>query len=223
VHTRGGCRHAWFGNEPTRGPIQSRQGAVPVAAVRAVSIDPVEPSPEPWINCPKPRTFRSGRRRPILSWVPRSEAPHDADGLLFAVTPGKRYVLGGAARHIGSVRRCDHRWKSMGPIPGHIIGGGVTDIAGGRWRRIHQGLATRCPVVVVVVPYERPERRCIPSAVMPERLGDRRMRHRMRRSKPSTRRSGCLVRGKHKRYCAERRDKRPIHSIRHGTHQFVGY
>lgn len=47
------------------------------------------------------------------------------------------------------------------------------------------------------------------------------MGHRMRRSNRSTRccsRPGeCLVRGKHKRYYAEGRDKRRIHSIRHGT------
>ena len=53
------------------------------------------------------------------------------------------------------------------------------------------------------------------------------MGNRMRRSKPSTMRGTrpgeCLVRGKHKRYYAERRDKRPIHSIRHGTYQFGGY
>ena len=52
------------------------------------------------------------------------------------------------------------------------------------------------------------------------------MGNRMRRSKPSTMRGTrpgeCLVRGKHKRYYAERRDKRPIHSIRHGIYQFVG-
>jgi len=61
---------------------------------------------------------------------------------------------------------------------------------------------------------------------MPKRVGDRPMRSRMRRGRPAT--SGCsrpregLVRGKHERCCAERRDKRPIYSIRHGGHQFVG-
>ena len=75
VHTHGGCRHAWFGSEPTRGPIQSRQGAVPVAAVGAVSIDPVEPSPESWITevLDKPlETWNISIRAPtsIPSWVP---------------------------------------------------------------------------------------------------------------------------------------------------------
>jgi hypothetical protein len=63
--------------------------------------------------------------------------------------------------------------------------------------------------------------------VMPERLGEWRTGHRMRRSKPCAGPGSGpgerLIRGKHKRYCAEGRDQRPIHFIRHGTHQFVGY
>jgi hypothetical protein len=41
----------------------------------------------------------------------------------------------------------------------------------------------------------------------------------MRRSRPGK----CLVRSEHKLDCAERGDQRPVHSIRHGTHQLVGY
>jgi hypothetical protein len=38
VHNRRGCRHAGFGKQPTRCQIQSWQGALPPAAVRAVSL-----------------------------------------------------------------------------------------------------------------------------------------------------------------------------------------
>jgi hypothetical protein len=112
----------------------------------------------------------------------------------------------------------------MGPIPGNIIGIGVTDIARCRWRGIRQRFAIRRPVGEV--PCCRPEDPRMASAVMPKRVDDRPMRSRMRRGRPAT--SGCsrpcegLVRGKHERCCTERRDKRPIYSIRHGGHQFVG-
>ena len=98
------------------------------------------------------------------------------------------------------------------------------DIAGCWLRAIHLGFSIRRPVVVG--PDRRPEGPTIVSAVMPERLGHRRMRNRVRRSKPATRRSRpgeCLVRGKQKRNRAERRDKRRIHSIRHDTHQSLVY
>jgi len=42
------------------------------------------------------------------------------------------------------------------------------------------------------------------------------------RTRRSSRSRERLVRGKQQRYCANGRDKRPIHSIRHGTHHFVG-
>ena len=61
---------------------------------------------------------------------------------------------------------------------------------------------------------------------MPKRSGERPMGNRMRRSKRAMNRGSgpreCLVRGQHQRGCAKRRDKRPIHSIRHGTYPFVG-
>jgi len=57
------------------------------------------------------------------------EAPRDIDGLLLAATPGHRYGLGRAARHIGSFRRYGDRRKSMRPIPGDGIGVGVLEIA----------------------------------------------------------------------------------------------
>jgi hypothetical protein len=63
--------------------------------------------------------------------------------------------------------------------------------------------------------------------VMMQRSADWRLESRGWWSKPSTTRDSrigkCLARGKDKRYYTERRDKRPIHSIGHGTHQFVGY
>jgi hypothetical protein len=54
--------------------------------------------------------------------------PHDVYGLLAAVAPRNRYGLGGATRHIRSVRRYDSRRVSMCPIPGNIVGIGVTNI-----------------------------------------------------------------------------------------------
>ena len=157
--------------------------------------------------------------------VPLSVAPHDIDGLLSAVTSGNLYGLRGAARHIGPIRRRDSRRISMGPIPGNIVCIDVMHIAGCRLRTIRDGFAIRWPVEALVArPEEAPY---VVSPVMPKRVGDRRPGNRMRRSKPSAMRRSrpreCLVRGKHKRYCAERRDQRPIHSIRHGTHQYVGY
>ena len=168
--------------------------------------------------------FSQFSRRPISSRVPLSVAPHDTYGLLFAVMPGHRHVLGGAARHIRSLRRRHCRRISMCPVPGNIISICVMDIARCWGRNVDHGFAIRRPVGEV--PYCRPEGPHIVSPVMPERLGAGRMGKRMRRSNPSMRccsRPGeCLVRGKHKRYCAERRDNRPIHSIRHGTHQSFG-
>jgi hypothetical protein len=155
--------------------------------------------------------------------VPLLVAPHDTYGLLFALTPRNRYGLRGAARHIWSFGRYDNRRVSMCPIPGNI-----RRIRG----NIRHGSAIRWPVEAIRWPVEEapfcgPENPYIVSPVMPKRLGDARMGNRMRRSTPSTMRCSrpCegVVRGKHKRYHADRRDKRPIHSIRHGTHQFVGY
>ena len=52
------------------------------------------------------------------------------------------------------------------------------------------------------------------------------MRRRMRRSEPGTGRSARprerLIRGKQERDCADRRDKRPVRTILHDTHHFVG-
>ncbi len=162
-------------------------------------------------------------RRPIPSRVPLSEAPRDIDGLLLAATPRHRHSLGWAARYIGSIRRYGDRRKSMRPIPGDGISVGVLEIAW-RWlRRIYHGLNSRRPVVEA--PYRRPEGPEVVSPVMPERLRRRPVGNRMR-SKPATRRrsgpGGCLVRGKHERRRTERREKRPIHFIGHGTHHFVG-
>jgi len=47
VHNRGGCRHAGFGKQPTRCQIQGSQGALPIAAVGAVSIDPAQRASSP--------------------------------------------------------------------------------------------------------------------------------------------------------------------------------
>lgn len=157
--------------------------------------------------------------------MPLSVAPHDIDGLLSAVTSRNRYGLRGAARHIRPIGRRDSRRISMRPIPGNIVCVGVMHITGCWLRTIADGFAIRWSVVEALA--ARPEGPHIVSPVVPKRVGDRRTGNRMRRSKPSAMRRSrpgeCLVRGKHKRYCAEGRDQRPIHSIRHGTHQFVGY
>ena len=62
---------------------------------------------------------------------------------------------------------------------------------------------------------------------MMQRSADWRLESRMRRSKHSAthdcRIGKCFARGKDKRYCTERRDKRSTHSIGHGTHPFAGY
>ena len=169
-------------------------------------------------------------RRPIPPQVPLSEAPRDIDGLLFAAAPGDRHGLRGAARHMGLFRRGEDRRKSMGPIPGDGICIGVLDIAWRGLRGIYHGFDIRRPLVEAPyprpeAPYPRREGPDIVSPVMPERSGRRPVG--MHRGNPPARpRAGgpgeCLVRGKHKRNRAERRDQRPIRSIRHGTHQFVG-
>jgi hypothetical protein len=150
-------------------------------------------------------------------------APHDGYGLLCAVSPRNRHDLRGAARHVRTLGRYDSRRIPMCPIPGNVICIGVAHIAGRRLPNVYQGLAIRR--IVEKAPYSRQKGSYPVSPVMPER-GQRRMGNRMRGSKHSTARrsrSGeCLVRGKHKRYYAERRDKRPIHFIRHGGYQFVG-
>ena len=152
-----------------------------------------------------------------------SVAPRDVDGLLGAATPGNRYGLRGAARHIGAIRRRDGRRISMGPVPGNIVCVGVTDVVRRRWRSAGHGFAIRW--IVGEVACRRPEGGpTTNSRVMPERLRD--CRTGSRRSRSCARR-GCrprerFVRGKHERYDTDRRDKRPIHSIRHGTHHFVG-
>jgi hypothetical protein len=111
----------------------------------------------------------------------------------------------------------------MHPIPGNIICVGVMHIARHWLREICRGRAIRR---LGEEAFPRPESAYIVSpVVMPQQRGDGRtgkpstMRWSRRHSRPGE----CLVRGKDKRYCAERRDKRPIHSIRHGTHQFAGY
>src|SRR5260370_12306782 len=108
----------------------------------------------------------------------------------------------------------------MRPIPGNIIGIGVTDIVRRRWRSVEHGFAIRW--IVVEAADCRPEGPTN-SPMVPERWSDCRTRH---RSKPCPRRGSRprerLVRGKHERYHTERRDKRPIHSMRHGTYHFVG-
>ena len=97
-----------------------------------------------------------------------SVAPHDTDGLVFAVIPtGNRYGLRGATLHIGSFGRCDNGRISMRPIPGNIRGLRVTDIARYWWRTIDERLAIRWPVGEV--PYSGPENPYIVSPVMPVR------------------------------------------------------
>jgi len=101
--------------------------------------------------------------------VPLSVAPHDTDGLVFAVIPtGNRYGLRGATLHIGSFRRRDSRRISMRPIPGNIRGLRVTDIAWDRRRTIDERLAIRWPGGEVT--YARPENPyIIVSPMMPVR------------------------------------------------------
>jgi hypothetical protein len=155
--------------------------------------------------------------------VPLSVAPHNTYGLLFAVTSGYRDGLCGAAQHIGVFRRRDKRRVSMCPIPRNAI---CIRIARHWLRTICHGFAIRWPTGGVV-PHRRPHAPTVASPVMPARLGERPIGHQMRRTKPSTRRhsrpGGGPVRGKHERYYAEGRDRRPIHFTCHGTYQFVGY
>src|ERR1700751_483015 len=63
-----------------------------------------------------------------------SIAPRDVDDALGAAAArdGDGFVM--AAWHVGMVRRRDHRRKAMGPVPGDVIGGGVTDVVRGRRR-----------------------------------------------------------------------------------------
>src|ERR1700688_3357050 len=178
---------------------------------------PVRDKQTPQIRNLQPRFDAIETEKPLT-------APHDVDGSLFAVAPGNRDALLGAARHIRPVGTRDHRRKAMRPIPGNVIGVGGMRIAG--WRHgIYQGLITRWPVIVSV--HARPEDRAVVSPVMAERPVCRRMEISMRRSERSTlrcyRAGERLVRGQHERYGTERRDQRPIHFTRHGTHQLVGY
>jgi hypothetical protein len=115
----------------------------------------------------------------------------------------------------------------MSPIPGHIVdaSGRVMDIAGKGLSITTGGFAIRWLGEISRPEGARPEGPRTESPVMPERVNARRTRHRMRRPEPSTRRSPrigkCLVRDKHKRDCAERRDQSPIHSVGHVTHQLL--
>jgi hypothetical protein len=148
-------------------------------------------------------------------------APRDIDGLLGAATPGNLHGLRGAARNIGSIGRHDGRRISMGPVPGNIVRIGVVDVVRRGWRSLSHGFAIRW--IVGEAACRRPEGPTAKSRMMPERLRDGRTGR--RRSSPCAR--GCrpgerFVRGKHERYDTDRRDKRPIHSMRHGTYHFVG-
>ena len=90
-------------------------------------------SPQMPCGCFSPSTGNRGAgSRDFISDQPDvalSVAPHDIDGLLFAVTSGNRYGLRGAARHIGPIGRRDIRRISMCPIPGNIVRVGVMRIA----------------------------------------------------------------------------------------------
>lgn len=111
------------------------------------------------------RVFRRGTqraRRGLRALV----ASHDIYGLLFAAASRNRHGLRGATLHIGSFRRCDSRRKSMRPIPGNIIGVGVTEIARYRLRSTYHGFAIRRPVEEA--PCCRPQGPYIVSPVMPD-------------------------------------------------------
>jgi hypothetical protein len=154
--------------------------------------------------------------------ISRSVAPNDIDGLL-AVTSGNRDGFRRAARHIGPIGGRDRRRIAMGPIPGNVMGVGVVNVARCRWRTIRHGFAARG--AIVGIREARPKR--IVSAMMPERVGEQRTGNRMRRGKRCTSRRSrpgerFTCREQNRNY-AERRDKRPILSICHRTHQLVGY
>jgi hypothetical protein len=111
----------------------------------------------------------------------------------------------------------------MRPIPGDIIGIGGVDIAG--WRgHSGQGFAIGWLVIKAVTRPKAVE--TISAAVMPERLPGR-VRHRTRRAQASATCDGrpgkCRGRRHYERRGAEGGDQRPVCSIRHSTHQFVGY
>jgi hypothetical protein len=108
------------------------------------------------------------------------------------------------------------------PIPGNIIGVGVVHIARRWWRDIGRYLVNRS--VVDETTRCRPKRSCsVSPMMMPRRERDRRrsrasgVRCCRRGSRPGKR----LVCVEAERYEAERRDKRPMYSMRHGRHPFV--
>ena len=110
----------------------------------------------------------------------------------------------------------------MRPIPGNVIGIGISDIVRCRWCRVEHGLAIR--LIVVEAAFRWPERRTTDSSVMPDKWSGYRTGG--RRSNPRTRPGSWprkrFVRGKHDHCDTERGEKRQIHSIRHGTHHIVG-
>jgi len=103
----------------------------------------------------------------------------------------------------------------MRPVPGNIIGTGVTDFARHRLPAADNGFGIR-PVGVVAIAWpEIPEIVSeIVSAVMPEEMAERRMGDGMPWSGFGER----FARGKHKRYRAETPDQRSIDFISHDTH-----
>jgi hypothetical protein len=151
----------------------------------------------------------------------RSIATHDIDGLVCAVMAGNCYGLRRALRHIGPVGRRHSRRISVCPIPGNVIGIGVMDISCSRLRDVDPGFTTGRPVIAFV---SRPENSAGVSSMMVQRSAGQRTESRMPRACAMRRsRSGeGLGRENDNRYNAERRERDSVHSIHHGTHQFVG-
>ena len=167
-------------------------------------------------NCERPSIWAASFD--LSGWMPgRSVAPGDVDGPISAAS-GDDHALRGAARHIGTIGRHHRRRIPMRPVPGNVIGGGVTDVVRDRRRNLSEGFAGRT-VIVSISACDRPEG-AWHAPVMPEgwMWGRERAARRCSRSRESLRR-----RRRHQRCNAERRNKGRRYPIRHGTHQLFGY
>lgn len=153
-----------------------------------------------------------------------SVAPHHADGLVLAVTAADGHILGGTARHIGSLRRCHRRRITVRPIPGNIVCDRLMMHVTGSWLREVDPEA-RSGGSVPKSADRRPEAAYMVPAVVAERIGKWRVRAQMGRNNPSAMdRAGpgeCLVGARQNRSRAENGDQRDIYSKRHDTYQLV--
>ena len=153
-----------------------------------------------------------------------SVAPHHADGLVLAVTAADGHILGGAARHIGALRRCHRRRITMRPIPGNVVCDRLMMHIIGSWLR-EVDPEPRSGWSVPKSADRRPEAAYMVPAVVAERIGKWRVGAQMGRTNPSAmdgaRPGECLVGARQNRSRAENGDQRDIYSKRHDTYQLV--